>query len=269
MVTDFVYVIIGFVVRDWSWTAELTNYWGTYLILTTEDRLFLFWFCWRFAEQCLCVSGFFFFSCLHDRATVRSGAEIGLLSLRISVSQGASLGDFLLAGNSLRGDWAIFCHAGSGQVGRVWSGREKSHGWELNPGHGEDRRWAIPLSYHDWLTGWHLWNHFWIVPPTQKLVSIFVYPRMREIRFRRKILTASDTESGYAIRCTWVLSLYLYMWEQCMRNRYLLTDQFIGNEIILNKAPFHLIEFQLLPFRQFNNPILPVLYAHYSHYWGV
>jgi len=38
-----------------------------------------------------------FFSCLHDRATVRSGAEIGLLSLRLSVSQGASLGDFLLA----------------------------------------------------------------------------------------------------------------------------------------------------------------------------
>jgi len=38
-----------------------------------------------------------FFSCLHDRATVRSGAKIGLLSLRLSVSQGASLGDFLLA----------------------------------------------------------------------------------------------------------------------------------------------------------------------------
>ena len=36
-------------------------------------------------------------SCLHDRATVRSGAEIGLLSLRLSVYQGASLGDFLLA----------------------------------------------------------------------------------------------------------------------------------------------------------------------------
>ena len=30
-------------------------------------------------------------------ATVMSGAEIGLLSLRLSVSQGASLGDFLLA----------------------------------------------------------------------------------------------------------------------------------------------------------------------------
>jgi len=27
---------------------------------------------------------------------------------------------------SLRGDWAIFCRAGSGQVGRVWSVREKS-----------------------------------------------------------------------------------------------------------------------------------------------
>ena len=39
----------------------------------------------------------FLFSCLYDRATVRSGAEIGLLSLRLNVSQGASLGDFLLA----------------------------------------------------------------------------------------------------------------------------------------------------------------------------
>jgi len=36
-------------------------------------------------------------SYLHDRATVRSGAEIGLMSFRLSVSQGASLGDFLLA----------------------------------------------------------------------------------------------------------------------------------------------------------------------------
>jgi len=36
-------------------------------------------------------------SCLHDRATIRSGAEIGPLSLRLSVSQGAPLGDFLLA----------------------------------------------------------------------------------------------------------------------------------------------------------------------------
>jgi len=43
------------------------------------------------------VNNSFFFSCLHDRATVRSGAEISLLSLRLSVSQGASLGDFLLA----------------------------------------------------------------------------------------------------------------------------------------------------------------------------
>jgi len=46
----------------------------------------------------------------------------------------------------LRGDWAVFCHAGSGRVGRVWSVREKSleilrHGWELKLGHGEDRQW--------------------------------------------------------------------------------------------------------------------------------
>jgi len=36
-------------------------------------------------------------SYLYDRAIVRSGAEIGLLSLTLSVSQGASLGDFLHA----------------------------------------------------------------------------------------------------------------------------------------------------------------------------
>ena len=36
-------------------------------------------------------------SYLHDRTVVRSDSEIGLLSLRLSVSQGVSLGDFLLA----------------------------------------------------------------------------------------------------------------------------------------------------------------------------
>ena len=58
----------------------------------------------------------------------------------------------------LRGDWAIFCHSGSGRVGRVWSTREKSleilrHGQELNPAQGEDGQWdpfIFPLSYHDW-----------------------------------------------------------------------------------------------------------------------
>ena len=57
----------------------------------------------------------------------------------------------------LRGDWALFCHAGSGRVGRMWSARETSlkitrHGRELNPGHREDRQWdtfVLPLSYHD------------------------------------------------------------------------------------------------------------------------
>jgi len=54
---------------------------------------------------------------------------------------------------SLRGDWAIFCHAGSGQVGRVQSAREKSleilhHGWELNPG-GQTVSYPTELS---WLT---------------------------------------------------------------------------------------------------------------------
>ena len=37
------------------------------------------------------------FSHLHDRTVVRSGAEIGLLSLALSVSRGVSLGDFPLA----------------------------------------------------------------------------------------------------------------------------------------------------------------------------
>ena len=70
----------------------------------------------------------------------------------------------------LRGDWAIFCHADSGRVRRVWSAWKKSleilhhdHG-ELNPdhertggkihdqGHGKDRQWdtlTLPLSYYD------------------------------------------------------------------------------------------------------------------------
>jgi len=57
---------------------------------------------------------------------------------------------------SLRGAWAVFYNAGSGQVGKVWSARKKSlgilrRGWELNPGHREARQWAIPLSYQDCL----------------------------------------------------------------------------------------------------------------------
>jgi len=61
---------------------------------------------------------------------------------------------------SMREDWAIFCHAGSGRVGGVWSVWEKSlemlrHGWELNPGHGEDRQWD---SFSHWaiMTDEHL-----------------------------------------------------------------------------------------------------------------
>ena len=58
----------------------------------------------------------------------------------------------------LMGDSAIFCHAGSGQVGRVWSAKEKfletlCHRRELNPGHRADRQWdtfILPLSYHNW-----------------------------------------------------------------------------------------------------------------------
>ena len=40
--------------------------------------------------------------------------------------------------------------------------------------------------------------------------SIYVYHWMRHIKFRAKILAASDTESDCAIHCTWVLSLHLY-----------------------------------------------------------
>ena len=55
--------------------------------------------------------------------------------------------------------WAIFCHAGPGRVGRVCSVREKyleilHRGNELNPGHREDRQWAIPLSYSTELFHW-------------------------------------------------------------------------------------------------------------------
>jgi len=35
--------------------------------------------------------------CLHDRTIARSDAEIGLQSLCLSISQGGSLGDFMVA----------------------------------------------------------------------------------------------------------------------------------------------------------------------------
>jgi len=38
---------------------------------------------------------------------------------------------------------------------------------------------------------------------------IYVYGWMRLIRFPMKILAASDTESDFAIHCTWMLSLNL------------------------------------------------------------
>ena len=49
--------------------------------------------------------------------------------------------------------------------------------------------------------------------------SIYDYHQMSLIGFRMKILTASGTESDYAIRCTWVLSIHLRRWEQWMYNR--------------------------------------------------
>jgi len=100
----------------------------------------------------------------------RSFSQGGATPLSTTCSFGGGYNPWV----SLRGDWAIFCHTGSGWVGRVWSTREKSleilrRGRKLNtgyrmdrqwntfilplsyqdPGHGEDRQWAIPLSYHD------------------------------------------------------------------------------------------------------------------------
>jgi len=58
---------------------------------------------------------------------------------------------------SLRGDWANFCHTGSGRIGRASSAGEKSlkilpHYWELNTDHGEVSKihlfshWAITID---------------------------------------------------------------------------------------------------------------------------
>ena len=57
--------------------------------------------------------------------------------------------------------------------------------------------------------------------------SIYVYHWIRLIRFHIKILAASNTESDYAIRCTWVLSHHLYRWEQWMYNRSSERDPYI------------------------------------------
>jgi len=71
----------------------------------------------------------------------------------------------------LRGDWAIFCHAGSGRVGRVWSARKNSleilrRGWELNPGHREDSEllhWVIMTIIR--VVGFY--SIGWLTPTTQ------------------------------------------------------------------------------------------------------
>jgi len=59
--------------------------------------------------------------------------------------------------------------------------------------------------------------------------SIYVYHWMIHIRCRVKILAAPDTESNCAIRWTWVLSLHLSSWEQCMYNRFPVRDGHVGN----------------------------------------
>ena len=80
---------------------------------------------------------------------------------------------------SLRGDSAIFCHTGSGRVGRVWSTREKSlgilyRGLELSLGHKEDRQWAIPLIYHE--LG-HREDRQWAIPLSYHEV-LFMYQQL-------------------------------------------------------------------------------------------
>jgi len=52
----------------------------------------------------------------------------------------------------------------------------------------------------------------------QSKCSIYVHHWMRLIRLRMKIL-ASDTESDYAIRCTWVLLRHPSGLEQCVYKR--------------------------------------------------
>ena len=83
-----------------------------------------------------------------------------------------------------------FCHAGSGRVGRVWSPRNKSleilcRDWELNPGHREDRQWAIPLSCHDQSPIRSImfsWSHDWLERlSTVKWLFLF-HPILRFIR---------------------------------------------------------------------------------------
>jgi len=81
---------------------------------------------------------------------------------------------FFKYGVHLVGSWFSFCGECSQDLFLHWwvlspppatqwlvlrsrSAREKfleilRRGWELNPGHKEDRQWAIPLSYHDWLS---------------------------------------------------------------------------------------------------------------------
>ena len=81
------------------------------------------------------------------------------------------------------------------------------------------------------MSGWHMWkiishsDHPFNSYERKSKCFIYVHNQMRLIGFRMKILAASDTKSDCAIRCTWVLSLHLYRWEQCMYNRSPERDQ--------------------------------------------
>jgi len=55
----------------------------------------------------------------------------------------------------LREDWAIFCHSGSGLVGRMWSHKEKylevQSGIEPRPQGGQTERYICSLTELSWL----------------------------------------------------------------------------------------------------------------------
>ena len=68
----------------------------------------------------------------------------------------------------LRGDWAIFCHAGSGWVGRVWSAREKIF-WNISPllgiepgqPKGQTVRYIYSPTELSWLALSHTYSKQW------------------------------------------------------------------------------------------------------------
>jgi len=91
----------------------------------------------------------------------------------------------------LSGDWAIFCHTGLGQVGRVLSAREKSlhPGIEPGPPRGQTVRYIHSPTELKWQPSKHFYINIQVYkPPTKRKIKYKDVARFASWRWSTAIL---------------------------------------------------------------------------------